>query len=262
MLFNKAKYYSAEEIELIKQSTLLVGKTLGEVAKHIAPGVPTTLLDTVAEEYIRDNHGFPSFKGYNGFPATLCISVNDVVVHGFPSNTPLQNGDIVTVDCGACVNGYHGDYAYTFAVGNVSEEKSLLMERTKHSLTLGINAAKEGNTIGDIGFAIQQYVETFHYGVVRELCGHGIGKHVHEFPDVPNFGLPHQGVKLHKGMVICIEPMITAGKRHIFCESDQWTIRTSDGSPAAHYEAQVAITDKGTEVLSTYKFIDEVLNAK
>jgi methionyl aminopeptidase len=253
---------TGSEIELIKQSSLLVGKTLGEVAKLIKPGVPLLYIDRIAEEFIRDNHGIPSFKGYNGYPGSLCLSVNDVVVHGIPDNTLLQEGDIVSVDCGAYLNGYHGDYCYTFAVGTISEEKRLLVERTKESLLHAIKVAVKGNTIGDVGHAVESYIKPFHYGVVRDLCGHGIGKNMHEKPDVPNYGKPGTGPKIVEGMVFCIEPMINLGTYQVKVDADQWTTRTVDGKPSAHFEHQVAITAKGTEVLSTYQYVEEVINQK
>lgn len=261
-MFNKTNTYTTADIQLIKESSLLVGKTLAEVAERIQPGIPIAILDKIAEEYIRDHQGIPSFKGYNGYPASLCISINDVVVHGIPKNQILNDGDIVSVDCGAYKNGFHGDYAYTFAVGSISEEKRLLIERTKQSLYLGIEQAKAGNTTGDIGFTVQKYVESFGYGVVRDLCGHGIGKRLHESPEIPNFGKPKKGYPLRKGMVFCIEPMINLGSYKVFMENDGWTIRTYDGKPSAHFEHQVALTENGTEVLSTYAFIEEVLNKK
>lgn len=261
-MFNKTNLYTNADIQQIKQSSLLVGKTLAEVAKRIQPGVPISILDQIAEEYIRDHQGIPSFKGYNGFPATLCISINDVVVHGIPKNQILMEGDIVSVDCGVFKNGFHGDYAYTFSVGHISEEKRLLIDRTKHSLMLGIEKAKVGNTTGDIGFTIQNYVESFGYGVVRDLCGHGIGRKLHEAPEIPNFGKSGKGTPLRVGMVFCIEPMINQKTHKVYVESDGWTIRTLDGKPAAHFEHQVAITEKGTELLSTYEYIEEVLNQK
>lgn len=261
-MFNKTNLYTNAEIQQIKQSSLLVGKTLAEVAKRIQPGVPITLLDQIAEEFIRDHQGVPSFKGYNGFPATLCISINDVVVHGIPKDQILMDGDIVSVDCGVFKNGFHGDYAYTFGVGNISEENQLLIDRTKQSLILGIEKAKVGNTTGDIGFTIQNYVESFGYGVVRDLCGHGIGRKLHEAPEIPNFGKAGKGTPLKVGMVFCIEPMINQKTHKVYVESDGWTIRTLDGKPAAHFEHQIAITEKGTEQLSTYEYIEEVLNKK
>lgn len=258
-LFNRIYLKNEEEIELLRQSADIVGRTLAEVAKAIAPGVPCTYLDKLADEFIRDNKAVPSFKGYNGYPASICISVNDVVVHGIPRNNFLEDGDIVSIDCGAYKNGYHGDYCYTFAVGNISEEKRLLVERTKESLYKGIAAAKKGNTIGDIGHAVQSYVESFGYGVVRELVGHGIGRKMHEKPDIPNYGHAGRGERIVEGMVFCIEPMITAGSHKISMDNDEWTIRTRDGKPAAHFEHQIAITKNGTEMLSTYKYVEEVL---
>lgn len=261
-MFNKTNLYTNADIQQIKESSLLVGKTLAEVAKRIQPGVPITLLDQIAEEFIRDHQGIPSFKGYNGFPATLCISINDVVVHGIPKDQILMDGDIVSVDCGVFKNGFHGDYAYTFSVGSISEEKQLLIDRTKQSLILGIEKAKVGNTTGDIGYTIQNYVESFGYGVVRDLCGHGIGRKLHEAPEIPNFGKLGKGTPLRVGMVFCIEPMINQKTHKVYVESDGWTIRTLDGKPAAHFEHQIAITEKGTEVLSTYEYIEEELNKK
>ena len=259
-IFNKIKYKSDAEIELIKLSALLVGQTLGEVAKHIRPGIPLIHLDRIAEEFIRDHHGIPSFKGYDGFPASLCLSVNDVVVHGIPSNEVLNEGDIISVDCGAILNGYHGDYAYTFEVGEVSEDVHMLVERTKESLYVGIEAAKEGNHIGDISHAVESYIRPFHYGIVEELCGHGIGTSMHEKPDIPNYGRPGVGPLIKRGMVFCIEPMICLGRRRIYMDNDGWTIHTYDRKPAAHFEHQLAVTENGTEVISTYKYIEEALN--
>lgn len=261
-MFNKTNTYTTADIQLIKESSLLVGKTLAEVAERIQPGIPISMLDKIAEDFIRDHQGVPSFKGYNGYPATLCISINDVVVHGIPHNQILTDGDIVSVDCGVYKNGFHGDYAYTFAVGEISEEKKLLIERTKQSLYLGIAEAKVGNRTGDIGFAVQKYVESFGYGVVRDLCGHGIGRRLHESPEIPNFGKSGKGDLLRKGMVFCIEPMINQGSFKVYMENDGWTIRTYDGMPSAHFEHQVALTENGTEVLSTYEYIEEVLNKK
>ena len=259
-IFNRRIYLkNKSEIELIKESALIVGLTLAEVAKYIKPGVPSNYLDKIAEDFIRSHQAVPSFKGYNGFPASLCISINDVVVHGIPSRQVLQEGDIVSVDCGVYKNGYHGDYAYTFAVGEISEEKKLLVERTKKSLYKGINEAKKGNHIGDISHAIQSYVESFGYGVVRELVGHGIGKKMHEKPDIPNYGKKGKGELIVAGMVFCIEPMINLGTPRVSMDADNWTIRTLDRKPSAHFEHQVAITEEGTEVLSTYQYIEEVL---
>jgi methionyl aminopeptidase len=248
------------EIEMMKESSLIVGKALAEVAKLITPGVCTKALDKVAEEYIRDNGATPSFKGYNGFPATLCLSVNDVVVHGIPGEYELKDGDIISVDCGAKKNGFHADYAYTFCVGNVAEEIRNLCDRTKKSLYLGIEQAKVGNRTGDIGFTIQSYVESYGYSVVREMTGHGIGRNLHEKPDVCNYGQKGNGYRIKRGMVFCIEPMINLGVKEIHIDKDGWTTRTRDGLPSAHYEHMVAIRENGTEIVSTYTYIDEVLN--
>ena len=255
-------YKTKEEIELIQQSSLLVGKTLAEVAKIIRPGIKTIELDKVAETFIRDHKAIPAFKGYNGFPATLCISVNDVVVHGFPGDEILKEGDIVSVDCGTFMNGFYGDSAYTFAVGEVSDEKRLLMERTKESLYLGIKVAKAGNRIGNFGYEVQTYVESFGYGVVRDLVGHGIGTNLHESPEVPNYGRRGDGIMLKPGLVICIEPMINMGTRNVTQDRDGWTIRTADRRPSAHYEHQIAITNKEPLILSSFNEIEKVLQNK
>lgn len=255
-------YKSKEEIELIRQSSLLVGKTLAEVAKLIRPGIKTIELDKVAETFIRDNHAKPAFKGYGGFPFTLCISVNEVVVHGMPGNYELKDGDLVSVDCGTLMNGFYGDSAYSFAVGEVSEEKRLLMERTKESLYLGIKAARSGNRIGNIGYEVQTYVESFGYSVVRDLVGHGIGRELHEKPEVPNYGKRGDGTMLRPGLVICIEPMINLGKRYIEQDHDGWTIRTADRKPSAHYEHQLAITEGEPLILSSFDEIEKVLREK
>lgn len=249
-----------EEIEIQRESSLLVGKTLAEVAKHIRPGIKTIELDRLAETFIRDHHAVPGFLGYGGFPGTLCISVNDQVVHGIPGDSVLQEGDVVSVDCGVIKNGFYGDSAYTFAVGEISEELRLLLERTKQSLYLGIEQAVAGNRIGDIGFAVQNHVERFGYGVVRELVGHGVGKKLHEKPEVPNYGKRGSGVKLKAGMVIAIEPMVNLGTKAIHQESDGWTIRTADRKPSAHFEHTVAIRNEKADILSSFKFIEEVIN--
>jgi len=253
---------SEEEIELIRKSSLLVGKTLAEVARNIKPGVKTNLLDKIAEEFIRDHGAKPGFKGYNGFPYTLCISLNENVVHGFPSDTELVDGDIVSVDCGTYMNGFYGDSAYTFAIGEVKEETLLLMKRTKESLYLGIEQAVAGNRVGDIGYAVQTYVESFGYSVVRDLVGHGLGENLHEKPEVPNFGRKGTGVKLHEGMVLAIEPMINLGGRKVVQESDGWTFRTADRKPSAHFEHDVVVRKGKAEILSTFDYIEEVLKAK
>ncbi len=249
---------SNEEIELLRQCSLLVGKTLGEVAKHIRPGIATKELDAIAETFIRDHGAKPGFKGYEGFPASLCISVNDEVVHGIPGNRELKDGDIVSVDCGTIIDGYYGDSAYTFAVGEIDEEVRLLLERTKESLFIGVEKAVAGNRVGDIGAAIQSYIEPFGYGIVRELVGHGIGKTMHERPEVPNYGKARSGAKLPEGLVICIEPMINLGTRHVTQDRDGWTIRTIDGKPSAHFELEVAVGKDKVDILTSYEYINEI----
>lgn len=251
-----------EEIELLRESSLLVGKTLAEVARHIRPGIETIVLDRMAEEFIRDHGAEPGFKGYNGFPFTLCMSPNEQVVHGFPGHQPLLEGDIVSIDCGVLKNGFYGDSAYTFAVGEIDEEVRLLMERTKESLYKAIEVVAEGNRIGDIGHAVQSHVEQYGYSVVRELVGHGLGRELHEKPEVPNYGKRGTGVKLKAGMVLAIEPMVNLGKRQVVQLADGWTIRTADKRPSAHYEHDVVVRKEGAEVLSTFKYIEEVINSK
>lgn len=245
-----------EELFFIKQSSLLVGKTLGEVTKHLQPGISLKSIDRVAEEFIRDNGGEPAFKGYRGFPSTLCISVNDVVVHGIPGNAEIREGDLVTVDCGVKFNGMFGDYAYTFAVGEVKTEILRLIKTTRESLDIGVTKALTGNTTGDIGYAIHQYIEKSGYSVVRELVGHGIGNMLHDKPEVPNYGKKGQGSKLEDGMVLCIEPMINMGRKQVYQSGDGWTIRTSDGKPSAHFEHMVIVRHVHPEVLSTYEYIE------
>lgn len=245
------------EIALLREAALLVGKTLGEVEKHIRPGVKTIELDRIAEEFIRDNRAVPAFKGYCGFPGSLCISVNEQVVHGIPGNYELRDGDVVSVDCGTILNGYVGDSAFTFMVGEVSEEVKMLLRRTKESLYKGIEAAVVGNRVGDIGYAVQSYVESFGYGVVRELVGHGVGRKMHEDPQVPNYGNRGTGTKLSKNMVIAIEPMITMGKKEVFQEHDGWTIVTRDKKPAAHFEHDVVVREGKAEILSSFDFIEQ-----
>lgn len=249
---------SEEEVLLIKESAQVLGKAHAEVAKWIKPGITTKQLDKVAEEFIKDHKGLPSFKGYNGFPAALCISLNDVVVHGFPSQYQLREGDVISIDCGVKLNGFHSDSAYTYPVGNISPELMNLLKRTKQSLYLGIEQATEGKRVGDIGYAIQSYVERFGYGVVRELVGHGVGRNLHESPEVPNYGKRGQGPKLREGIVIAIEPMITLGKRAVVQEKDGWTIRTTDRKPAAHFEHTVVVRKGKAEILTTFKYIEEV----
>lgn len=248
-----------EEINLIRISSLLVGKTLAEVAKHIKPGITTAHLDKIAEEYIRDNGGVPSFKGYYGFPASLCISVNDVVVHGIPGLYEIKDGDIVSVDCGVLKNGFHGDSAYSFAVGNVEKRSLELLERTKQSLYNAIEVAIAGNRIGDIGYAVQSYVEGFGYGVVRDLVGHGLGSRLHEKPEVPNYGRRGTGSKLLEGMVLAIEPMINLGTSQVHYDKDGWTIRSADRLPSAHFEHDIVVRKGKAEILSTFEYIEEVV---
>ncbi|MBR2368971.1 MAG: type I methionyl aminopeptidase [Paludibacteraceae bacterium] len=251
-----------EEIALLRASNQLVGKTLAEVAKHIRVGVTTLELDKIAEDFIRSNGAVPGFLGYGGFPNTLCISVNDQVVHGIPSNYALKEGDIVSVDCGTLLNGYYGDSAYTFCVGEVDEKVKKLLKITKESLSLGIDSAQHGNRIGDIGYAIQKHCQAAGFSVVRKLVGHGVGRNLHEDPEVPNFGKRGQGVLLKEGMVIAIEPMINMGNRDVVQEKDGWTIRTIDRKPSAHFEHTIAIRKGKAEILSTFDYIEEVLNNK
>ena len=248
-----------EEIELLRAANQIVARTLAEVAKVIAPGVTTLKLDTIAEEYIRSQGAVPVFKGYGGFPGTLCVSVNENVVHGIPSNYALREGDIVSVDCGAVKDGYNGDSTYTFCVGEVDEEVKRLLRTTKESLYIGIEHAVEGNRIGDIGHAIQEYCEKRGYGVVREMCGHGVGRKLHEDPDVPNYGRKGTGPLIKNGMVIAIEPMINMGSKNIVIERDGWTTRTKDRKPSAHYEHTIAIHHGKPDILSSFQYVEEVL---
>lgn len=254
-------YKTAEEIELLRASNLLVSTTLAEIGKHIKPGVTTLELDAIAEAFICDHQAVPGFKGYQGYPATLCTSVNEQVVHGIPSDKAvLKDGDIVSVDCGVIKDGFYGDTAFTFAVGEVDEEVKQLMKVTKESLYKGIEKAVEGQRVGDIGHAVQKHAESFKYTVVRELVGHGLGKDMHEAPEVPNYGRRGTGAKLKKGMVICIEPMINLGKRQIVQSSDGWTISTADGKPSAHFELAIAVDKGEADILSTFSFIEKIIN--
>ncbi|OYT17508.1 MAG: type I methionyl aminopeptidase [Bacteroidetes bacterium 4572_77] len=262
MAKEKITIKTEEEINLLRKSCLLVGKTLAEVAKIIEPGVNTAKLDKIAEEYILDHGSLPGFKGYGGFPATLCISINEEVVHGIPGNRIIQDGDVVSIDCGTLMNGFYGDSAYTFAVGNVSKKNLKLLKVTKESLYKGIEQAVAGKRVGDIGYAVQNHVEPFGYGVVRELVGHGLGRNLHEKPEIPNFGRRGTGSKLIEGMTIAIEPMITRGSYDITQDEDGWTIRTIDGLSAAHYEHDVVIHKGKAEILSTFDYIEEVLKNK
>jgi methionyl aminopeptidase len=247
---------TAEEIELLRASNLLVSRALAEVGRAIEPGVSTLKLNEIAEEYLRDHGGIPGFLGYNGFPATLCTSLNDEVVHGIPSKKELRDGDILSVDCGVKLQGYFGDSAFTFSVGEPSQEYRSLMDHTREALFKGIEMAVAGNRLGDIGYTIQNHAESAGYSVVREMVGHGLGQNLHEEPEVPNYGRRGSGIKLKEGMVICIEPMINMGARFIKQDKDGWTIRTTDGKPSAHYELAVAITKGEPDVLATFEYIE------
>ncbi len=263
MIFLKTE----DEIELLRQSNQLVGRTLAEVAKHIKPGVTTLELDRVAEEFIRDHGAIPTFKGYPNhegkpFPGTLCTSINDVVVHGIPGKDVLKDGDIVSVDCGVLLNGFCGDSAYTFAIGQVDPEVLELLTATKEALYLGIENAIQGKRLGDIGYSIQDHCEKQSYGVVREFVGHGIGRNMHEDPQVPNYGRRGTGTLLKRGLCIAIEPMITLGKRQVTMDNDGWTVRTRDRKQAAHFEHTVAINSGKADILSTFDFIEEVLEKR
>lgn len=255
-------YKTKEEIELIRQSGVVLGKAHAEVAKMIAPGVKTIDLDKKAEEFIKDNGGIPSFKGYQGkynkFPYSLCISINDIIVHGFPSEYQLKEGDIVSIDCGVKLNGFHSDSAYTYAVGDVPENVQKLLDITKKALYKGIEQIAINKYIEDLSFTIQSFVEKNNFSVVRELVGHGIGKDLHEAPEVPNFGKKGRGAKIKEGLVIAIEPMINLGKKEVIEDSDGWTIRTKDGKPSAHFEHTVAVLNGKPEILTTFEYIEEV----
>ena len=249
-----------EEIELLRENNILVSKTLAEVGRHIKPGVTTKELDKIADDFIRSHGATPAFLGYGGYPATACISVNEQVVHGIPSDYVIKEGDIVSVDLGTFMKGFVGDSAYTFAVGEVSDEVKRLLEVTKEALYKGTAQAKAGNRVGDISAAVQDYAESFGYGVVRELEGHGLGRKMHEAPGVPNYGLRGRGPLLKEGMVICIEPMITMGNRAVVFERDGWTVRTRDRKPAAHFEFAVAIRKNGPDVLTDFGIIENAIN--
>lgn len=259
---SKFIFKTNEEIELIKQSCDILSKTHGEIAKFVNEGVTTISLDKVAKEYIGDNGGVPSFLNFNGFPWSLCISLNDQVVHGFPSTYQLRDGDIVSIDCGVIFKGYFSDSAYTYAIGNIQPETQSLLDVTKQCLALAIEKAIVGNRIGDIGFAVQNCAEKSGFGVVRELVGHGVGTKVHEKPEVPNYGSSGSGMKLEEGMVLAIEPMINLGKAAVKFWDDGWTVSTRDKSPSAHFEHTVAIRRGKAEILSSFEYIEEVLNKK
>src|SRR6202008_2139835 len=249
-----------EEIELMRETALMVSRTLGIIAKEIKPGVEPKYLDKLAEESIRDNSGIPAFKGYRGFPATLCISVNEAEVHGIPGNKPLAEGDIISVDCGVKKNGFYGDHAYSFAVGEIKPELVKLLKVKKESLYKGIEQCVAGNRIGDISYAVQQHAEKNGYGVVRELVGHGLGKSLHEKPEVPNYGKRGSGPKIQNGLTIAIEPMINMGTKDIKQLSDGWTIITKDKKPSAHFEHDVAVVDGKADILSTFSYAEEAMN--
>ena len=247
-----------EEVELIRKAALLVGKTLAEVGRHVKPGVPTAFLDKIGEQFIRDNGGIPLCKGFEGFPSAFCMSVNDVVVHGIPSETLFLNeGDNISIDCVIELDGYVGDSAYTFAVGEIKPEMQRLLKVTKEALYLGLDRCKAGNRVGDIGHAVQQHCEKNGYSVVRELCGHGVGFKMHEDPNVCNYGVNGTGALLKEGMVIAVEPMVCMGSKNVkFSKEDGWTCRTKDGKPAAHFDHTVAITKQGPDILSSFDFIE------
>ena len=259
---SKINYKSVGEIELIRESSLLVSRTLGEVAKIIGPGVQTITLNKLAEMFIRDHGGVPAFLNYNGFPYSLCISLNDQVVHGFPGTYELKDGDIVSVDCGVVLNKFFGDSAYTFPIGEVDDQTLTLLQVTKECLNKAVDKAVVGMRVGDIAYAVQDHAEKNGFGVVRELVGHGVGFKLHEKPEVPNYGKRGTGAKLEEGMVIAIEPMINAGKAGVKFWSDGWTVSSVDGKPSAHYEHTVAIKKGAADVLSTFSYIEEVLEQK
>lgn len=259
---SKIYFKSSEDIEKIRESSLLVSKSLAEVAKLIGEGVKTIQLDKIAEEFIRDNGGVPAFLNYNGFPYSLCISLNDQVVHGFPGEHVIKDGDIVSVDCGVVLNSFYGDSAYTFPIGNVDPETMRLLKVTKECLSLAIEKAVVGMRVGDVGYAVQEHAEKNGFGVVKELVGHGVGVKLHEKPEVPNYGKRGSGIKLEEGMVIAIEPMINAGKAGVKFWDDGWTVSTVDNRPSAHYEHTVAIKKGKADVLSTFTYIEEVLKQK
>ena len=250
-------YKTKEEVELLRESCLLVSETIAVVANLLKPGVNTLAIDKQAEQFILDNKAVPSFKNYKGYPFTCCISVNDAIVHGFPTEKELKEGDVVSVDVGVFKNGFHGDSAYTFAIGSITEEQKDLLRITKESLYKGIEKAIAGNRVGDISFAVQEHTEKLHgYGVVRELVGHGLGKHLHEEPQVPNYGKRGSGIKLQEGLVIAIEPMINLGGRQVWYDDDGWTVRTKDGKPSAHYEHSICVKKGKADILSSFEQIE------
>jgi methionyl aminopeptidase len=250
---------SAEDISAIKESCMIVAGALTEVAKALKPGVTGLEIDKIAEEYILDMKAKPGFKGYGGFPGTLCVSVNEQVVHGIPTDRPFRETDIISVDCGSILNGYYGDSAFTFAMPEVNEDAMKLLNATNESLYLGIAQAKKGNRIGDIGYAVQSYTESLGYSVVRELVGHGIGRNLHEAPEVPNYGKRGRGVKIETGLVIAIEPMINMGRKEVVQSEDGWSIVTRDGKLSAHYEHTIAVTEEGPVKLSSHEGVLEAV---
>ncbi len=253
-------YKTTEQIELIRHSSLLVAKTHAEMAKLICPGISTKKLDKIAEEFIMDNNGIPAFKGYGGFPATLCTSINEEVVHGIPGNRILMEGDIISIDCGVKMNGYYGDSAYTYAVGSISQEKENLLKITKECLYKGLEFVNSSCRLGDVSYAIQNYAETNGFSVVRDLVGHGLGESLHEDPQVPNFGKRGTGIKMKEGMVIAVEPMINLGKKEVVQLSDGWTIKTVDNKASAHFEHTVAIVNSKLNILSSFEYLEKELN--
>jgi methionyl aminopeptidase len=253
-------YKTEEEIDLIRKSSLLVAKTHAEIAGLIKPGITTLALDKIAEEFIRDNGGIPAFKGYGGFPNTLCMSPNEQVVHGIPNNRILEDGEILSVDCGVMMDGFYGDSAFTYEVGEVDDKTKQLLKVTKESLYKGIEMAVTGNRVGDIGYAVQKHAESFGYGVVRELVGHGVGKNLHESPEVPNYGRKGKGILLKEGLVIAIEPMINMGVKQITQHNDGWTITTFDKKPSAHFEHTIVVRKGKAEILSSFKEIEGKIN--
>lgn len=255
-------YKSTEEIELMRNAAQVVSRTLGLIAERIGPGVTSLELDKMAEEYIRDQGAVPGFLGFGGFPNTLCMSINEQVVHGIPSDKHFEEGDIVSVDCGAILEDYYGDHAYTFAIGEVSTAVKQLMRVTKESLYKGIAQARNGQRLGDIGAAIQEHAEMHGYGVVRELVGHGLGKAMHEDPQVPNYGKRGRGKKMQEGLVIAIEPMVNLGTREVIQLDDGWTIVTSDRKPSAHFEHDVAIVNGQPDILSTFDYVEDALEKR
>lgn len=255
-----ANIKTEEEIELMRKSAGMVSKTLAVVASHLQPGITPLELDRIAEEYIRDNGGIPGFKGLYDFPNTLCMSLNQQVVHGIPDDRPLEEGDIISVDCGVLMNGFYGDQAFTFSVGEIDPAVDKLIRITRECLSLGIEQAVSGNRIGDIGFAIQQHAENHGFGVVRELVGHGLGRKMHESPEVPNYGKRGKGAKLVEGMTLAIEPMINMGTRNVKQLNDGWTIVTADGRPSAHFEHDIVVLREHAEIMTSFDPIDEVLN--